>query len=278
MVTSDEVEQFWNDGVVCLRGVIPVELIEAMACPVEQALSGEEAVDMAALSDSLEGADPGATTGFRSGVDHWRTRPAFRAFAADSPVPQLIGGLLRATSVRLYEDSVLVKEPGTPHRTAWHQDLSYFNLSGSQLATTWIPLDVATTESGAMRFVRGSHRWGEVYQPNLFVSDMVIPGTSGRPVPDLDTEASDDIISFDLGPGDLTVHHALTLHAAGGNTSDRRRRALSIRYCGPDARFERREGTILKPYQRDLKTGDALSEVDCPTVWRAEPPSARRDG
>ena len=43
-------------------------------------------------------------------------------------------------------------------------------------------------------------------------------------------------------------------------------------------RFERREGTILKPYQRALKTGDALSEVDCPTVWRAEPPSARRDG
>lgn len=267
MVTSDEVEQFWNDGVVCLRGVIPQELVAAMAEPVERALAGDETVDMAALSDSLKGSAPDATTGFRSGVDHWRTRPEFRAFAADSPVPAIVGALLRASSIRLYEDSVLVKEPGTPHRTSWHQDLSYFNLSGDQLATTWIPLDVATAESGAMRFVRGSHRWGEVFQPNLFVSDMVIPGTSGRPVPDVDTEASDDIISFDLGPGDLTVHHALTLHAAGENVSGRRRRALSIRYCGPDARFERREGTILKPYQQGLITGDELGDADCPVVW-----------
>ena len=271
VVTADEVEAFRVDGVVCLRGVLDPEVVMAMAADVDAALNGVETADMSALAEALEptgAASDRPSGGFRSGVDHWRTRGAFRDFALDTAVPVVVGALLGSSQVRLYEDSVLAKEPGAVHRTVWHQDLSYFNLDGDQLVTTWVPLDLATSDSGAMRFVRGSHRWGRVFRPNLFVSDEPIPGTEGEIVPDIDGDpGAYEIVSFDLGPGDLTVHHARTLHAAGPNSTDRRRRAISIRYGGDDARFHRRPGTVLKEYQRMLADGDELPEAESPTAW-----------
>jgi ectoine hydroxylase-related dioxygenase (phytanoyl-CoA dioxygenase family) len=64
------------------------------------------------------------------------------------------------------------------------------------------------------------------------------------------------------------VHHARTLHAAGPNRSaDRRRRAISVRYCGDDARVRFRAGAPRKPEQRDLRDGDALGGPTHPQVW-----------
>jgi ectoine hydroxylase-related dioxygenase (phytanoyl-CoA dioxygenase family) len=74
-------------------------------------------------------------------------------------MPAIAAALLRATRLNLWEDSVLVKEPGSGERTAWHQDLSYFHVSGEKLCTTWVPLDEVDADTGAMSFVRGSHRW-----------------------------------------------------------------------------------------------------------------------
>jgi ectoine hydroxylase-related dioxygenase (phytanoyl-CoA dioxygenase family) len=277
-VTAAEVETFWADGVVCLRGVLDPEVVTAMAGPVDDALRGDESADLSEMGRALAAAgetvlsDGESGGGFVSGVDHWRTRPEFHAFAASSGLAAVAGALLRATKVNLYEDSVLVKEPGALERTAWHQDLSYFHVEGEQLCTTWCPLDPVGEESGAVRYARGSHRWDAVYRPNLFVTDMPIPGTEGEQVPDVDALPDADVVTFTTGPGDVVVHHARTLHAAGGNRSaSTRRRAISVRYCGDDARVRVRAGAPLKPYQHAVVDGAVLDSDDCPVVWRAEP-------
>jgi ectoine hydroxylase-related dioxygenase (phytanoyl-CoA dioxygenase family) len=276
-VTDEQRAAFWADGVVCLRQALPVDLVLAMADAVEVALAGE-AADLTAMGQALADAGeevlaegPPGGGRFASGVDHWRTQPAFRAFALESPLPALAAALLGATTLRLYEDSVLVKEPGARERTAWHQDLGYFHVEGSQLCTTWTALDPVRRESGAVQYVRGSHRWDRTFRPNLFVSPMEIPGTAGDTVPDVDALAAAgavEIVSFDTEPGDVTVHHARTLHAAGANhTTDQRRRAISVRYCGDDARTLRRPGAPLKDHQRDLPDGRELADAEHPVAW-----------
>jgi ectoine hydroxylase-related dioxygenase (phytanoyl-CoA dioxygenase family) len=211
-----------------------------------------------------------------SGVDHWRSQPEFRTFAADSGLPEVVGALLRARKVNLYEDSVLVKEPGARERTVWHQDLSYFHVDGEQLCTTWVPLDPTDATTGAVRYARGSHRWDAVYRPNLFVSSMPIPGTEGELVPDVDALAEQgdaEVVTFATEPGDVVVHHARTLHAAGGNGSaTTRRRAISVRYCGDDARVLVRAGAPKKPYQEHVTDGAIPDSPDCPVVWTAARP------
>ncbi len=281
-VTGDEIDAFWTDGVVCLRGVLEPELLASMHAPVEVAVLAKESADLSEMGRALAASgedvstdDDGgiARTGkFVSGVDHWRSQSEFRAFACDSALPAIVGALLRATKVNLYEDSVLVKEPGALERTVWHQDLSYFHIDGEQLCTTWCPLDPTGPENGAVRYARGSHRWDDVYRPNLFVSSMPIPGTQGNIVPDIDALAASgavEVLTFETEPGDVVVHHARTLHAAGGNRSaSTRRRAISVRYCGDDARVLIRTGAPLKPYQESLHDGTVPDSPDCPVVWR----------
>ena len=287
-VTADEIECFWTDGVVVLREILDPAIVIAMAQPVDELLGTPTMANLSAMADALAvgssaggmndpagteattANDPEAQRGtFASGVDHWRTHHAFRAFACDSPLPAIAGALLKSNTVRLWEDSVLVKEPGTQERTAWHQDLGYFHADGTQICTSWCPLDVVDGASGAMSFVRGSHR-GELYQPNFFVSKTPIPGMLGAAVPNISALAEQgvlDIISFNLQPGDVSFHHARTLHGAGPNNTDRRRRAISVRYCGDDVRYVLRPGAPQKSHHALVRNGDPLDGPDCPLVW-----------
>ncbi|MCH2430866.1 MAG: phytanoyl-CoA dioxygenase family protein, partial [Acidimicrobiales bacterium] len=215
-----------------------------------------------------EPADPGGGR-FLSGVDHWRHHKAFARFATASPLPAIAGTLLVADRIHLYEDSLLVKEPGTVARTAFHQDLGYFHLSGDRICTTWAPLDEVDAETGAVSYLRGSHRSGVVHRPNWFVDDQPLPGTGGEPVP---TVRPDDprLVRFDTVPGDLVVHHAATLHGAGPNRSTtRRRRAVSVRYCGDGVRYEIRPGAPAKAHHVEVRSGDpVVDHPGCPEVWR----------
>lgn len=262
-----------------LRDVLEPGYVAAMAPHVEALLGLPEMADMTAMGEGLARAgehrlrDPTveSTGRFRSGVDHWLTHPAFARFACDSALPEIVATLLRARKVNLLEDSVLVKEPGTGARTAWHQDASYFHVRGDQLCTTWVPLDPVDATTGAMSFVRGSHRWGVVYRPNLFVSTVPIPGTIGDEVPDIDALAARgdvEIVGWDLEPGDVSVHHARTLHCADANRSATRwRRAISVRYCGDDARYHIRPGVPRKSHHREVVDGGVLDHQHCPVVW-----------
>jgi ectoine hydroxylase-related dioxygenase (phytanoyl-CoA dioxygenase family) len=262
MITATELHEFWRDGVVCLRGVLSRDLLAAMAEPVEAVIGSEQGADLSAIAGA-----PASSPRFVAGVDHWRHDPRLRELAFGSPLPATVAAVLRSRAVYLYEDSVLVKEPGATEPTQWHQDLGYFHVDGTQMCTTWCPLDPVDEHSGAMRFARGSHLRPEVYRPNLFVTTDPIPGTEGAIVPDAD--AGDfDIITFALEPGDITVHHARTLHAAGPNRSTgRRRRAISVRYCGDDARVRIRAGVPLKREQQHLADGDPLGGDAHPQVW-----------
>ena len=278
-VTDDEIEAFWRDGVVCLRGILPLELIDSMVQPVEEVLTDSTTADLSQMADALEAGgatrladDSLAASGvqrgrFLAGTDHWVTHGAFRSFAVESPLPVIVAQLLRSQQVFLYEDSVLVKEPGTQERTGFHQDMAYFHLDGDRVCTTWVPLDVVDGSTGAVRFVVGSHLDDTTYRPNMFVSDLQIPGTEGADVPDYDSIDGVRVISFDTEPGDITVHHARTIHGAGANSSaTRRRRAISVRYAGDDVVFRTRTGAPGKGHHAEFTDGDRLAPPAFPNT------------
>lgn len=290
-ITDDEVATFWRDGVVCLRAVMPPDWLEFMAEPVETALAGSAMTDLSSMGDDLERhagavrlvdeqvrAAPIPRGHFKAGTDHWCDQPEFLAFATRSPLGPIVSRLLDSAQVRLYEDSVLVKEPGTHEKTAFHQDMAYFHLAGELVCTTWVPLDPVRTESGAVRFVVGSHRDRTRYKPNMFVTTMTLPDTIGAEVPDYDAVGPDHvgpeqvgrarIVSFDTEPGDITVHHARTIHGAYANASaTQRRRAISVRYAGDGTTFEPVAGGFPKPHHSHLRAGDALDDHASPLAW-----------
>ena len=279
-VTADEVASFRRDGVVHLPGILPTAWLDHLADPLERTLA-----DAAVTTDLTSmGADLAAGLGvdlltddrtaggrFLSGVDHWRHDEDLAAFAMRSPLPAIAGALLDATRIHLYEDSVLVKEPGTAEETAIHQDLGYFHLEGDRICTTWVPLDAVTAETGAVAYLRGSHATGDVYRPNWFVTAEPLPGSEGLPVPELRPgDDHPDLVRFDALPGDVVVHHAATLHGAGANRSGTaRRRAVSVRYCGDGVRHRLRPGAPTKPHHvPELDGADVVDHPGIPLVWR----------
>ena len=251
-----------------------------MAVPVQRVLGRESTSNMTELGAAVVPAsggtllnDPtaaraGAPRGqFRSGTDHWWDDPAFESFATESALPQLAAELLRSRDLWFYEDSVLVKEPHTEEPTAIHQDMAYFQLEGDKVCTTWCPLDPINKETGATVYVRGSHRWQRDFRPNWFVSQLSMPDTDGEEVPHYERDDHEHLVSFDMEPGDVAVHHAMTLHGAHANITDQWRRAISVRYCGDDTVYRFKRGTPRKPHHDEVAEGSPVDHPRCPQVW-----------
>ena len=159
----------------------------------------------------------------------------------------------------------MISEP-----TPWHQDIPFWPFQGDQICTLWLALDEVSADSGAVEYVKGSHRWGKKYQPKSFVGDGRYQQDGLDPLPDFNAIRDElDIVSFDMEPGDCTLHHGLTVHGAPGNSrSDRRRRAYVTRWAGDDVTYDPRDGT--QPMLRDpgLNAGDSVDSDLWPVVWR----------
>jgi ectoine hydroxylase-related dioxygenase (phytanoyl-CoA dioxygenase family) len=134
----------------------------------------------------------------------------------------LIGGDLKQIINQLHW-----KAPGSAGDFAWHQDARfrkpydcYRNLATSYVQTG-LAIDPHTRESGAMRFVRGSHLRGDL---DLDVDAEVL----GRSMAD-DALAKaglsqDDIVDVELEPGDFALWSSYLVHGSGTNRSSHQRR------------------------------------------------------
>ena len=194
-----------------------------------------------------------------------------KKIATRGAAPEIAGALLRSNTVRLFDDQIFVKEPKSRERTAFHQDSTYIEIEGTQCCVLWIPVDPATVSNGALVYVRGSHRDGRRYRPNVFISQAPLPGAMGDELPDIEGHPEEfDLVSFDVEPGDVLVHHYHTVHGAGGNHSRYQvRRAAVFRYTGDDIRAFPRPGAPKRLHLKStIEDGRPLSDEDYPVVWQ----------
>ena len=127
--------------------------------------------------------------------------PRFAEFARQGPCAGIAGMLMRSERVcflydqffRQRERGVAVggggarsgRRAGGPASTPWHQDQPYWQVSGTQVVSVWLPLD-PTPAGAAIQFVRGSHKWGE-HSPFHFATGAQYAGTGMPRLPDIST-------------------------------------------------------------------------------------------
>jgi ectoine hydroxylase-related dioxygenase (phytanoyl-CoA dioxygenase family) len=228
-----------EDGAVVVRGATPIEWVGRMRAAIDAELSGA----------SPTAAEYGTKAGrFYGDFFMWLRNPEFRAFALESPLGELAARVMRSRSAHLLYDQLFVKEPGSVERTPWHQDLPYWPVTGEQIVSIWVPFDEADTDNGVVTYIKGSHRWGKVYRPQAFDARNggAFAASPYEPMPDIDAARGCEFLAWRVAPGDVLIHKGLTIHGAPGNAStDRRRRALALRYTGDDARYDPRPGTFM---------------------------------
>jgi hypothetical protein len=199
----------------------------------------------------------------------WRRTPILADFAQKSILPEIASELLGAPSIRFYDDQMFVKEGGAVDRAAFHQDLSYFHLEGEAGCVFWIPMDVVREGSGRIGYIPGSHNWLQMYKPNIFVSEMPFPGSVGIEMPNINADPQAYGVQYiDANPGDILVHHFLTIHGSEGNRTGNRRRAFSLRYCDAKMTYKHKPGAPFQPLHKlNQQDGEDLDNKIHPMVW-----------
>jgi ectoine hydroxylase-related dioxygenase (phytanoyl-CoA dioxygenase family) len=223
------------------------------------------------IRDDVSPQDDGASKAmFFHDAAGWRHHEEIRKVALHSRLPMVTNNLMRSKYTHFWEDTTFAKSPRTPQRTVFHQDWSYFQIDGEKCCIVWIALDPADEENGRMEYIRGSHRWGKVFAPSIFFAQSVNPNSPYDELPDIEgNRDAYDIVGFDCEPGDVIIHHVMTVHGSGGNKSaDRPRRAMSFRYCGDDIRYFDKPGAIEQQYlTQQQENGEKLNTDDYPLVW-----------
>jgi ectoine hydroxylase-related dioxygenase (phytanoyl-CoA dioxygenase family) len=298
-VTNAEVETYEKEGAVRLRGILASNWVERLARGIDEALGkqwtapGVAAYSVTASADALKAAGRKIPSDARAEAIEDNRRGRFltmigahtinsdiRAVAIESPLPYIASKIFRASKVNFYDDQTLTKEPGTREYTAYHTDEPYYHLSGRQVCGIWVSPDSVTAESGAMRYVRGSHLWGSYFKPNNFANQDTL-GETIHPslddekqirLPDIEgNESKYDIVTYPSEPGDVIIHHSNLIHGAGPNyLADRARRAVSFRYAGDDVRYLHHRSAPPQPHHKhNLKDGDILDSDQFPVVWQS---------
>ena len=267
-IPDADVDAFWRDGVICLRGLFDADWIEHMRAAVEDDLAhpGPLAREYATKEGQRFLGDIGA----------WAVKPGLRKYVEESPAAEIAARMLKSRKVNFLYDQLFVKEPGTAAVTPWHQDGPYWPVKGDQILSIWLALDDVTVQSSGVEYIKGSHRWGREFRPIHFGGDTeayrMLPGET---LPDIDAIRREpgsgglEIVNWDMKAGDCLLHHSMTVHGAPGNASStQRRRAYATRWTGDDVVYAPRNGqasiTIDKP---TIQPGEPIDCAVFPRLW-----------
>lgn len=218
-LSDQEVEAYWTDG--CL---LPVRLFSA-------AEAAEVVAELAELENRYSG-DPLLRQPYLNYCrENFHVVSTLAAKIAHTPklldvVEQLIGSDLLVWMVEL-----IVKGPHSDKVITMHQDLTYWGLTEpDKLVSAWIALSDVTLANGSMRFVRGSHRQGQLDHEDTFDENNAL--TRGqRVMAEWDPK---DEIADELKAGEMSLHHGLMFHGSGPNTTDNARVAIVVRFVSPE--------------------------------------------
>ena len=259
-IGAEAIAAYQRNGAVCLQGVFK-EWIDVIAAGIERNM--REPGPYAA--ESVREGEPGS---FFDDYCNWERIPEFRRIVLESPAAAIAAAVMRSTTAQFFHDHVLVKEPGTQKETPWHQDIPYYFIDGSQTVSFWIPVEPVSTAT--LRLIAGSHRWDKWVLPVRWLDQSSFYAESGdyRPVPEPDREPDLEVLEWALEPGDAVLFDFRTVHGARGNAASSRRRVLSLRWVGDDARYAERPCRTSPPYPgHGMQAGQRLRADWFPVLW-----------
>lgn len=151
----------------------------------------------------------------------------------------LLGGPVIGTNLSMFN-----KPPRIGEETPPHQDGFYFMLEPNEALTMWLALEKVDAGNGCVRYVTGSHR-----KPMRAHTRTKILGFSQGMVDYGTPEDKANEVAMTAEPGDLLVHHSMTIHRADPNRSNRTRHAIGAVYYLAAAKENK---AAIEEYQKKL--------------------------
>jgi len=123
---------------------------------------------------------------------------------------------------------LFIKEPNSLHHVTYHQDATYMGLEPQESVTAWIALTESTRENGCVRMIQGSHLLDIQEHIDTFGENNIL--TRGQQIENIDEKSALDI---ELEPGQMSLHHARTIHGSRPNNTADRRIGIALQSFAP---------------------------------------------
>lgn len=137
--------------------------------------------------------------------------------------------LTRSHTIRLLDDQLVYKPSDCKNAdktvTGWHADRAYWaTCSSDKLITAWIPFHDVELNRGPLVVMSGSHRWAGLQDIRYF---------NNHNLSDLEEKFRKEgkvirIVPMTLKKGQMSFHHAWTIHASYPNTSGLPRLSFAV--------------------------------------------------
>lgn len=168
---------------------------------------------------------------------HWSDL-TLKGLATDPVIGEIAAKLMRSDSIRLWHDQLLYKpgegEAKMSANVGWHQDYFYWQAAQAPtLLTAWVAFDDVDEANGCMRVIPKSHTWGLIEGNDFFAQDLAEQQASMK-APD---GSAAEPVPLIMKAGQVSFHHALTLHGSGPNSTDKPRRSLAVHLMTGDTRY-----------------------------------------
>jgi ectoine hydroxylase-related dioxygenase (phytanoyl-CoA dioxygenase family) len=271
-VAQDDVDAFWRDGAVMLKGVLDNRWLRELADGIALNLDRPTSRQVDWVRDEA--------TGERLFHDQLTVahNPHYERCMIGSPLGPIAARIMGSPTALAFYATVFVRSPGTKSRTPWHQDQTYWCAEGRQALSIWTALD-SVPAGTELELVRGSHLWDRpLAQPHF--DDNKLGGIRDvdeidfMPIPDFYGADRDkfELMRWPMEPGDVLVFHGMTVHGGSGELPEGlQRRSISTQWLGQDVRVTDRPGGCNPDWlpelaENGIHLGDYPSCAMCPTI------------
>ncbi|MBF9053602.1 phytanoyl-CoA dioxygenase family protein [Rhodobacterales bacterium LSUCC1028] len=216
-LAPDMIARYWEDGFL-----FPIDVLSR-----DEAQTYRTQLEWVER-DWLEGDLPLPLNTYKR-VNAQLVMPFVHEIATKPQVLDVIEGIL-GPDILIYSAEFFIKNAQSDQYVSMHQDLTYWGMGTTpEMVTAWIALSPATRASGCMDFVKGSHKSEILPHTDTFNEKNLL--SRGQEIA-VDV-AEEDKTAIELMPGQMSLHHGLTIHGSGPNISDDRRIAVVVRYVTP---------------------------------------------
>jgi ectoine hydroxylase-related dioxygenase (phytanoyl-CoA dioxygenase family) len=263
--TPEQVDSVHRDGfLVVEEGLVSARALDLLRDRYLRLFDGE--YETGIRPDEVNwvaGRDPEDRT--RQLCNAWKADTVIAAQVLSERIGRLAAQLICYRGVRILQDNVLWKPPGTK-AIGFHQDSSYADyLVPSEMVTCWMSLDDTEADAGPLEFVRGSNHWPKSpsERSQFHAPDDWLAGARASAPPQEEL----DVVPVVVKAGGGSFHHGLTWHGSAPNRSaTTARMALVSHFIPVETRFH--ETNVDVTYSRYRRHCDlSLDESFFPVVW-----------
>lgn len=258
-INPGDVEQFKADGFLLVEDFFSDEELDRYGAAVDAAVSHRTSDDSRGFDEKNQYEQT-----FVQCMALWEDHVDVRPMTFHPKLCAASAALLETDCVRLWHDQALYKEAGG-RKTDAHLDYPFWPIDRPDLVSAWVPFDSVRTGGGVMAYVRGSHFMEDVG----FADIGHLRDDNPNDLLDRPDIADKELVWVEAPRGSVIFHHALTVHTAEANETNKTRRVFTMVYMADGCRRHGDAGSYFMD-RENIAVGDKISGLGFPVAWPRE--------